>query len=76
MLRFHVPGMTCSGCVGAVTRAIQAVDNQARIEADLSVREVRVASRSPEAAVSAALDEAGYPNAVDWAPAGRPRASA
>jgi copper chaperone len=62
MFHFHVPDMTCGGCVGAVTRAIRAIDGMARIETDLVVREIRVTSRSSEAAISAALEKAGYPN--------------
>ena len=62
MFHFHIPGMTCGGCVGAVTRAIQAIDGTARIETDLAVREITVTSRSSEAAISTALEEAGYPN--------------
>lgn len=62
MLRFSVPTMACGGCVKGVTRAIQGVDAEARIETDTAVREVRVESvGADETALLAALKAAGYP---------------
>lgn len=58
---FHVPGMNCGGCLRAVTRAIQALDPQAHVEADLEARTVKVASRRSEAALLEALSNGGYP---------------
>jgi copper chaperone len=75
MFHFHIPGMTCSGCVGAVTRAVRAIDGTARIETDLAAREITVTSRSSEAAISAALEEAGYPNTAARPLADRPQAT-
>ncbi|AGH47738.1 MAG: heavy-metal-associated domain-containing protein [Sphingobium sp.] len=61
MRRFYIPDMTCGGCARSVTRALQSVDPQARIETDPPAREVRVESVADEAAFLAALSEAGYP---------------
>lgn len=61
MRRFYLPDMTCGGCARSVTRALQSVDPQARIETDPPAREVRVESIVDEAAFLAALSEAGYP---------------
>lgn len=61
MLRFVIPNMTCGGCARSVTRALQSVDPQARIETDPPAREVRVDSIADRHALLAALIEAGYP---------------
>ncbi len=61
MLRLHVPNMTCGGCAKSVTRALQSVDPQARIETDPPGREVRIESAVDESALLAVLAEAGYP---------------
>jgi copper chaperone len=58
---FHIPGMKCGGCLRSVTRAVQALDSQARVEADLEARTVKVASRQGEAALLNALSNGGYP---------------
>ena len=61
MLRFHVPNMTCGGCAKSVTKALQSVDPQARIETNPPAREVRVDSALNKSAFLAVLSEAGYP---------------
>ncbi len=58
---FHVPGMNCGGCLRAITRAIQALDPQAKVEADLEARTIRVASTESEATLLDALSDADYP---------------
>jgi copper chaperone len=61
MYVFHIPGMHCGGCLRAVTRAVQALDPQARVEADLEARTVRVISTQSEASLLDALSNGGYP---------------
>jgi copper chaperone len=61
MYVFHIPGMNCGGCLRAVTRAVQALDPQARVEADLEARTVRVISTQSEASLLNALSNGGYP---------------
>jgi copper chaperone len=61
MYVFHIPGMNCGGCLRAVTRAVQALDPQARVEADLEARTVRVISTQSEASLLDALSNGGYP---------------
>lgn len=58
---FHVPGMNCGGCLRAVTRAVQALDPQAQVEADLEARTIRVDSTKSEASLLDALSNGGYP---------------
>ena len=60
-MQFHVENMTCGGCARSVTKAIQSVDATAVVEADPSVRSVVVTTKSPRAAVEAALADAGFP---------------
>ncbi|MBW8376187.1 heavy-metal-associated domain-containing protein [Stenotrophomonas sp.] len=61
MHRFGIPTMTCGGCARSVTKALQSVDPDARIETDPPAREVRVGSAHGPEAFLAALAEAGFP---------------
>ena len=58
---FHVPDMNCGGCLRAITRAIEALDPQARVEADLEARTIKVVSAESEASLLNALSNGGYP---------------
>ena len=42
---FTVEGMTCGGCAGSVTRAVQQADKNARVEVDLATKTVKVKAR-------------------------------
>jgi copper chaperone len=53
--------MNCGGCLRAITRAVQALDSEAQIEADLEARTVKVVSRQSEASLLNALSNGGYP---------------
>ncbi|OCP19215.1 MULTISPECIES: heavy-metal-associated domain-containing protein [unclassified Ensifer] len=61
MYLFTVPNMTCGGCAKSVTRALQSVDADAKIETDPPKREVRIQTSVREADLRAILFEAGYP---------------
>lgn len=58
--RYTLPDMTCEGCVGAVTRAVHALDPAAALAFDLPTHEVRIATSHPAAPVAAALRDAGF----------------
>lgn len=60
-MRFHLEDMTCGGCVRGVTRAIQSVDPDARIEADPPSRTVEVTTTATREQLEAALTDAGFP---------------
>jgi copper chaperone len=61
MIAFQVNDMTCGHCVGAVTRALQELDPQAKIQIDLATHRVEVESVKVDAAqISHAISEAGY----------------
>lgn len=55
-----VSGMSCSHCVRAITRALQAGDAAAQVEVDLATGEVRVASRLSLEQLLAAIRAEGY----------------
>lgn len=59
---YQVKGMTCGHCVSAVKEEIGRIDGVAEVEVDLDSGRVTVSSDTPveEAAVRAAVDEAGY----------------
>ena len=59
-----VGGMTCAGCVAAVTRAIRRVDAAAGIVADLASGRITVASERPPRDLAAAVEQAGFSAAV------------
>lgn len=61
MFTLKVSGMTCGGCVNAVTRAVQAQDPQAQVQVDLATQLVMLeTSLSPELA-SGLITDAGFP---------------
>ena len=61
MLVLKVSGMTCGGCVNAITRAIIRQDNQAKVSADLAANTVLVKSVLSENAIRQAISEADFP---------------
>jgi copper chaperone len=61
---FRVEGMTCQHCVAAITRALQARDQLARIDVDLPAGLVRVNSAAAAAELLRVLAEEGYPATV------------
>lgn len=61
MIAFTVEKMHCGGCAGRVTRAIQAVDPEARVEIDLKSKTVRVDSDASAMQIQKSVVDAGYP---------------
>jgi copper chaperone len=60
MTRFAIPDMTCQGCVGSVTRAVQAVDPAACVTADLDAHSIEIESAAAADALAAAITAAGF----------------
>lgn len=60
--RFQVAGMTCEHCVSSVTAEVTAVPGVTAVRVDLAAGTVEVTADGPvdEAAIRAAVDEAGY----------------
>jgi copper chaperone len=61
MYELQVEGMSRGGCVRGVTKPVQSVDSNARVDVDLSSKKVRVNSRASLEAVTSAISGAGYP---------------
>jgi copper chaperone len=59
---YTVVGMTCGHCVNAVTEEVSALPGVTGVDVDLASGGVTVTSDAPveEAAVRAAVEEAGY----------------
>jgi copper chaperone len=59
---YTVVGMTCAHCVNAVTDEVSAVPGVTAVQVDLPTGALTVAGDTPvdEAAVRAAVEEAGY----------------
>ena len=65
MFTLKVSGMTCGGCINAVTRAVQSQDPQAKVQADLITQTVNLETTlSPEQA-SQLITDAGFP-VLSW----------
>jgi copper chaperone len=60
MLTFHVPEMHCDGCIRSLTKAVQALDQNATLTADLPSRRVTVQTSAPGASVAEAFEDAGF----------------
>lgn len=60
MTEFRVEDMTCSHCVGSITRAIKDADADALVEIDLQAKLVRVKGESDDQAIEAAIRNAGF----------------
>lgn len=61
MYELQVEGMSCGGCVKGVTRSVQAVDSNAKVDVNLQSKTVRVETQASLDAVRAAISDAGYP---------------
>ena len=61
MIELAVKGMTCGGCVSAVTRAVKSVDPKAEALVDVATGSVRIDTEAEAARFVLALAEAGYP---------------
>ncbi|RBA62381.1 copper-binding protein [Stutzerimonas zhaodongensis] len=59
--QLQVQGMTCGACVRHVTQALNTVSGVNAVEVDLQSGRVRVDGNADNAALIAALDDAGYP---------------
>ena len=58
---YRVPGMTCEHCKAAVTEELRAVGGVDSVAVDLGSKLVRVCGTAlDDAALRAAIDEAGY----------------
>ena len=60
-LTYSVPGMSCGHCRAAVTAEVKKVAGVSSVDVDLDAKRVTVAGEQlDDAALRAAIDEAGY----------------
>ncbi len=60
MRRYRVDGMTCGGCAASVTKAIQTVAPDARIEASFEQNLVTVEGFEDDAKIAEAIEASGF----------------
>jgi Cu+-exporting ATPase len=61
MYELTVEDMTCKHCVGRVTKAVQEIDQAAKVDIDLPTKKVKIDSSADLERIAKAIDEAGYP---------------
>jgi len=61
MYELTVEDMSCGHCVGRVTRSVQALDKDAKVEVDLPTKKVTIDGTADLDAIAQAIDAAGYP---------------
>jgi Cu+-exporting ATPase len=61
MYQLTVDGMSCAHCTGRVTKAVQAIDQGAKVDIDLATKRVSIDSSASLQVLADAIDEAGYP---------------
>ncbi|NTJ62295.1 heavy-metal-associated domain-containing protein [Agrobacterium rhizogenes] len=60
-MELRIENMTCGGCARSVTKAIQSVDPDARIETNPDARTVKIETTASQPMLQQALELAGYP---------------
>ncbi|HAZ46175.1 MAG TPA: heavy metal transporter [Cyanobacteria bacterium UBA11369] len=61
-LQLTIPKLACSACVNTVTKAIQAVDANATVQANTKTKLVSVETQASETAIKQAITVVGYPS--------------
>lgn len=61
MLSLKVSGMTCGGCINAITRAVQSQDPQAKVQADLATQTVNLETSLSSEQANQLITDAGFP---------------
>jgi len=61
MIAFEVKDMSCGHCVGAITKALAALDKEAKVQIDLAAHRVEVEPAAADReSLSRAIKDAGY----------------
>lgn len=61
MYELKVERMSCGGCARSVTKSVQSLDSNAKVDVDLTSKNVRIESDASLEAVRSAIIDAGYP---------------
>ena len=59
-MEFQIPDMSCGGCANAITRAVTRIDPEAKLDVDVAVKIVKVASALPPERIIEAIEAAGF----------------
>ncbi len=59
-LQFIVPDMDCEGCVSSITNAVQKLDADASVTADLESKQVVIGSTVEAHEIATAIEGAGF----------------
>lgn len=57
----HIPKMSCGGCVNTISNAVKSIDANAKVDADIASKIVKVESVATEQALIEAITKVGYP---------------
>ena len=60
-MKFTVSGMTCGGCIKAVTRAIQSADPNAQVKVDLPTQSIELHTVLSISEAQQLIEDAGFP---------------
>ncbi|MCU0541260.1 MAG: heavy-metal-associated domain-containing protein [Oscillatoriaceae cyanobacterium Prado104] len=60
-LQLKVPKMACSACAKTITKAVQTVDSNATVAADVKTKVVTIQTAKQESEVRKAIASVGYP---------------
>ncbi len=63
-IALDVKGMTCMGCVNAVTRLVKRQDAEAEVKIDLATGRLDASTRVPAPELAAAISAGGYAASV------------
>jgi copper chaperone len=61
MYQFTIPKMSCGGCLNNITKAINKLDANAKVEADFPSKTLKVETDLTEMEAIEAITGAGYP---------------
>ena len=62
---YSVPAISCGHCKAAIEKEVALVPGVERVEVDVERKTVRIEGTAEDAALRAAVDEAGYDVAAD-----------
>lgn len=64
-IQLHIPTMKCSGCAASITKAVKALDSNARVDADPATKRVKIESNADGAVIVTTLTTAGFPSSAE-----------
>ena len=60
MISYTVPDMDCGGCVASIAKAVQKLDGNAKVKANLETKKVEVSSGLSAETIRSAIEDAGF----------------